>query len=361
MNRVIAMILGCLLTQNMAFAQTPIYPNDKNWQLKWEDNFNDTLNTNIWKVFDNFDHYGESSTVHIASNVYINDGTLVLRAKKEDYCCPHQHVGQWGCKKQWQTGVCYKYTGAWIETQTPGWYDTPSGYIEARIKMTYTPGVGYAFWTFARELSYSNPAEIDIFETMVPEMKQAKNNIATNVHTCYKNAPPGCKESLSRNYSLPNSDYTDWHIYAVEWDATKITWYVDGTVIRTIPNHNLDDFGNSIVDPVRIILGAHVDPKKTNATYLEHYMYVDHVKVYQLKCSDKVVNEISDFGTYCYTVKKSITLSGATTIPAGSNISLRATDYIELKSGFEVPLGAKLYLDINSCSGSNYNCPPSPY
>jgi hypothetical protein len=48
-------------------------------------------------------------------------------------------------------------------------------------------------------------------------------------------------------------------------------------------------------------------------------------------------------------VQKSITLSGATTIPAGSNISLRATDFIELKAGFEVPTGRELYLDVTPC------------
>jgi hypothetical protein len=75
-------------------------------------------------------------------------------------------------------------------------------------------------------------------------------------------------------------------------------------------------------------------------------MRVDWVRVHQLKC-DKytVINEIPNFNTYNHAVKKSITLSGATTIPANSNISLRATDFIELKAGFEVPTGRELYLD----------------
>jgi len=38
------------------FGQSP--SNDPHWQLVWQDNFN-FLNTNIWSVANNFDHYGE--------------------------------------------------------------------------------------------------------------------------------------------------------------------------------------------------------------------------------------------------------------------------------------------------------------
>lgn len=42
-------------------------------------------------------------------------------------------------------------------------------------------------------------------------------------------------------------------------------------------------------------------------------------------------------------------MSNATNIPANSNISLRATDFIELKAGFEVQTGRELYLDVAPC------------
>lgn len=46
---------------------------------------------------------------------------------------------------------------------------------------------------------------------------------------------------------------------------------------------------------------------------------------------------------------KSISLSNATTLPANSNIFLRATDLIELKPGFEVLTGRELYLGVAPC------------
>jgi hypothetical protein len=79
-------------------------------------------------------------------------------------------------------------------------------------------------------------------------------------------------------------------------------------------------------------------------------MYVNYVKVYDLKCDkNTVVNEIYNFNTYNYAVKKSITMSGATTIPTNSNISLRANDFIKLEAGFYAPAGTTLYLDVSPC------------
>jgi hypothetical protein len=89
-------------------------------------------------------------------------------------------------------------------------------------------------------------------------------------------------------------------------------------------------------------------------------MYVNQINAYELKSdcdNNTALNEILDFEAYDYKVKKSITMSNATTIPQGNNISLRASDFIELKAGFEVPLGAELYLDINPCDGSSSSLP----
>ncbi len=89
-----------------------------------------------------------------------------------------------------------------------------------------------------------------------------------------------------------------------------------------------------------------------NITY-PHYMYVEEFKAFKLLYDcNTTVNEIPNFMTYDHKVKKSITLSSQTTIPPGSSESFRATDFVELKNGFEVPLGAALYIDITPCCGN---------
>jgi len=75
MNRIIILITGVLLFSQIALAQPPIYPGDKNWQLHWEDDFN-FLNTNIWEVRNNHDSYGYPC-VNLAANVSIDNDILL--------------------------------------------------------------------------------------------------------------------------------------------------------------------------------------------------------------------------------------------------------------------------------------------
>ena len=79
----------------------------------------------------------------------------------------------------------------------------------------------------------------------------------------------------------------------------------------------------------------------------------NQVNAYQIKydCKTPII-EISDYDNFDYRVKKSITLSSASSLLSGQNVSLRATDFIELTNGFEVPEGAELYLDVNPCEQS---------
>ena len=349
MKRKLIFSLFCLIHYFVS-AQTP--SNDLNWQLKWEDNFH-ALNTNIWEVYDHFDHWGNPYSISLSRNVYLNNDTLVLRAKSECYCCPldPNYINEYWCKHQWLTSDCYQYTDGNVKSKPA--YDTKFGYFEAKIKMTYRKGVYYAFWTFRGGHSqYVNASEIDIFETC----GIAPNTLTTNVHTCYPDDDPNCiKPYLLQINTFPNLDYTTWHIYAVEWDANRIIWYLDGKPFRTLENKNLDNYGNSVIDSSQIKLGNAIPyPDKLvppyNTAPFEEYMYVDYVKVYQLKCDkNTVVTQIPNFNTYNYKVNKLISLNSTTVIPPNSNITLRATDYIELTNGFEVPLGSELYLDVSPC------------
>ena len=231
-------------------------------------------------------------------------------------------------------------------------YNAHFGYIEARIKFPWKDGNQWGFWpAFWTMIDWPyghtnpNPNEIDIFE--VSGSRHPVNTFTTNIHTCYENNNyPGCVFSKYHGeHTFSNYKYSDWHTYAIEWNKDRIIWYMDGKAFRTTNNHN-------VIDPVRLIFNVGIDIKHlppTSGSWTE-YMYVDYVKVYCLQCDKTtVVTKISNFDTYNYAVKKSITLDGTTTIPLGKNICLRATDFIELKSGFEVQTGRELYLDVTPC------------
>ncbi len=318
-------------------AQTP--SNDLHWQLVWEDNFN-TLNTNMWQVADHFDHYGEPQ-VYKAGNVSVNGGNLIIQTRQEMYNCPSLYLTPWHCSRQDAVGLPYSYTSGWVESKQA--YNTQYGYIESRIKIPYGFGFWPAFWTFLGDgVSGSNAAEIDIFE-MLGHLPN--DNVTTNIHYEYPDGDPYFQKS-----ELDYFDYTDWHIYGVEWSPDRIVWYIDGHAIRTYYNH-------SVVDPVRIILNTAIEPlyqPTVNQAPFPSDMRVDYVKVYDLKTDcNTTINACSyNFATYDNKVKKEITIGGSScvnSIPANANITLRATDGILINGDFTVPNGAQLYLDVSAC------------
>ncbi|HRO75099.1 MAG TPA: glycoside hydrolase family 16 protein [Crocinitomicaceae bacterium] len=356
-------LLFCLWT----FGQTPA--NDPHWQLVWEDNFN-SLNTTIWKVANHFDHYGGEPQVYTnrTDNVFISNGSLVLRAKKEIYNCPSGSINQWDCVRQYNTGQPYNYTSGWIETKQA--YNTQYGYIESRIKLPHGYGFWPAFWTFAGAgITATNAAEIDIFE-MLGSDSLSPNIMGTNIHKYYCDncpAPSYCECSQLYQPACPwenpdilcygqdlipyGFDYTDWNTYAIEWTPSKIIWYVNNYPVRIFPNPG-------IVDPVRIILNFAIDPwiPPNQSTPFPSDMYIDYVKVYDIRkdCNTNLNVCNYNFSTHDNKVKKSITIGNGTCTNAlnvGQNVFLRATESVLINGDFTVPVGAQLsiHMDENTC------------
>jgi beta-glucanase (GH16 family) len=346
MNRIIIFGLSYLLISYITFAQTPA--NDPHWQLKWEDNFN-TFDGNRWGK-GHYGVHGEGKVLYLEDQVWISNSNLVIATNNNSIQAPNPLPPYNWVLDSCVPGKTYNYRSGWVQTKYPN--NFRYGYIEAKIKMNYRKGVGHAFWTY-RDLNHaSNAAEIDIFETIVPHFQQAPNHLSTSVHTCYPSDDPNCKQpSHGIDHIFSNFNYTDWHTYAIEWDAKRIVWYIDGKAFRSFRNYNLDNFGNSIIDPIRLIFNSGVDTKTIGSGSFTEYMYIDYVKVYQLKCDKATpltINTFADITNYDNKVKKSITINPIT-IPANSNITLRANDFIQLNPGFFVDADRQLYLDVSPC------------
>ena len=212
------------------------------------------------------------------------------------------------------------------------------------MKIPHRRGFWPAFWTYRKEGGIT-AGEIDIFEIYGCKKK---NHLETNVHSCYDNDNNHDTAVLNlKCHDLKNFDYTEWHTYAIEWDRNRIIWYVDRQPIRIMRNHG-------IIDTVHLILNLATQQRSgcrvRQYPPLVDYMNVDYVRTYSLRCDDEtVVWDIPNFSTYDYKVKKSITLSDETLIPVEGEVSLRATQYIELRPGFEVPEEGTLFLDVCPC------------
>lgn len=141
------------------------------------------------------------------------------------------------------------------------------------------------------------------------------------------------------------NNYSNYHIYGLEWTPSKLIYYVDGCIYRIEKNEG-------IFDPKTIILNFAVH--KNMVDELENYfpgiMEVDYVRLYKPRTDYNTVLNMNnyDFSSHDNKVKKKITMSGSNQLQTTDNVYLRATDGVEINGIFTVPLGAELYIDVNT-------------
>lgn len=322
-------------TTCMIRAQLP--PEDHHWQLVFEDQF-DTLDTQIWTVANNFDHYGEPQVyTNRPENVFIEDGQLILQVRSENYKCTER--GGAACNKPW-----YEFTSGWVETIL--WSNIRYGYLESRIKLPHGHGFWPAFWTFGLggKEDRSNVAEIDIFEMLG---SAPPTQMGTNMHLEYCRCPNNTcpceflgqercpevnQEILCNGLDVEIPDYTeDYLTYGLEWTPNKIIWYVNDIMVRNSPNPG-------IVDPVRIIFNLAITPWRApdDTTPFPSTMHIDYFKFYQLAQDSPIPD--------------TLTLGGEgrdSIIAPFTSVSYRAKEEISIEGAFYVPLGASVYMDVN--------------
>ncbi len=107
---------------------------------------------------------------------------------------------------------------------------------------------------------------------------------------------------------------------------------------------------------MRTILNLTIEPgylPPTSPSFTD-YKYVDFVKVYDLNndCNTSLNVCNYNFANHDNRVKKSIIIgngSCANSLNNDDNIYLRTPEGVTINGDFTVPIGAELYIDVNSC------------
>jgi hypothetical protein len=309
-------------------SQIPNPATDPNFYLdtRYSDEFNGTtLNTSIWRIDQevwNKDSVNEILSTNRTDNVDVHDGRLYLKSSDIPYLGHH-------------------YTQGYIESKI---YPTMGCYFETYSKIAHSRYEYPGFWTYdgSEDTGVScTYREIDIMEyTGNPQSS------TSNLHFC----KDGHRTGTVSGYEI--GDRNIYHKYGCLWESRNIEMVLDEKVIKeqyTIYtlNQPMKLVMHEAIDFYLILnIDPGIDPPSFPLIYTTEY-----VRVYRLHCdvANEVV-EIPNFSTFYYAVKKSISLSGATTVPSSSTISLRANDFIELYPGFEVPNGTDFSLNINGCN-----------
>ena len=236
------------------------------WKLVWEDDFSrdgGRIDPKKWafQIDGKGGGNGEKEYYTNGNNAQIQDGVLVMTAKKNDMGHPFTSAKLW----------------------TKGLYEVEYGRIEACIKAPKAQSGNWpAFWMMPHEKSpyggWPNCGEIDIMEVINAEDKlYGTDHFGT-----------GRKQGGAQIAAPAGSDFSkDYHVYAVEWEPKEFRWYLDGKFYGKLDNwgSNGAPFPAPFNQKFYIILnyavgGAWPKGPDNTATYPQS-MYVKYVRVFQ--------------------------------------------------------------------------------
>jgi beta-glucanase (GH16 family) len=172
------------------------------------------------------------------------------------------------------------YTSARLKTQ--GLYAAQYGRVEARIQLPTGRGVWPAFWMLGAdvgEVGWPRTGEIDIMEYRGQE--------PSTVHGSLHGPGYSAGNAITQRFRLPDGVRfdDDFHVFAVEWDPSRISWWVDDEAYQIVTSSQVQARGAWVYDhPFFLILnvavgGGFVGPPD-DGTPLPQSMRVDYVRVY---------------------------------------------------------------------------------
>lgn len=225
------------------------------WQLIWSDEFNGSIGPN-WVFETGAGGWGNNELQYYRrENATIENNALVITAKRENF-----------------GGAAY--TSARMKTQ--GLKTFKYGRMEARMKLPAFLGAWPAFWMLGANLpqvGWPASGEIDVMEHVNDE-----NKVYGTIHWQDNN---GQYAQYGGNIA---TTVTDWHVYAVEWDANAIRWYVDGTKYHEASIaggvNGTDEFQKDFFLLLNFAIGGNWPGFNVNTAALPAKMYVDYVRVY---------------------------------------------------------------------------------
>lgn len=256
-------------------SQTPVPPSPPSFVLVWSDEFsaaNGSLpDSSKWVMETGGGGWGNNeleSYTNRAQNGHVQDGNLVITAIKETYTGAD--------------GITRQYTSARLKTQ--GKFDQKLGRFEARIKIPQGQGMWPAFWMLGNDIGtagWPSCGEIDIMENIGKE--------PAIVHGSMHGPGYSGSNGLTGGYTLPSGKFADdFHVFAVEWEASAVRFYVDGHLYETrtpadLPAGKTWVFDHPFFILLNVAVGGDWPGSPDNTTVFPQEMLVDYVRVYTKK------------------------------------------------------------------------------
>lgn len=232
--------------------RAPFYQNNKLhqtvytkslWENTWLEEFDGTqLDLSKWSYQigrgDNNDGWGNREQQYYTDdprNLSVENGELVITARKDrnDTAAPYSSARIWTMNDDGKTAK----------------FSQKYGRMEAKMKVD--AGKGYqgiwpAFWMLPVDLKYGTwplSGEIDILEARGREPNLADGTVHFGKPYPNNENSGGVFDFNTSKYNQ-DSDISDYHIYAVEWEPGEIRWYVDDELYFKESNWYCQSFDN---------------------------------------------------------------------------------------------------------------------
>ncbi|KWX71251.1 RICIN domain-containing protein [Paenibacillus jilunlii] len=286
-----------------------------NWNLAWSDEFDGTsLNTSNWtaEIGTGNSGWGNNELQYYTSrpqNLQVTGGNLVITALKESY-----------------NGS--SYTSARIKTQ--GKKSFTYGKIEARIKLPSGQGLWPAFWMLGTNIDAPGVGWPKCGETDI--MERVNNNAFVNGTVHWDANGQADYGQISGNL-----DFSQYHVYSIEWDAKYIRWFVDGNKFNEfyIENGtgNTEEFQKPSFLLLNLAVGGNWPGSPNAATPFPAQMLVDYVRVYQASNAPNIVSG----GVYTFASKASGKVMDVVEVSTASGAKIQQwTNYTAANQQFRV-------------------------
>lgn len=237
------------------------------WQLAWADEFDGAaVDTNTWgyEIGSLYGGWGNNELEYYTSrtcNAFVSGGELVIQAIAESY-----------------SG--FNYTSARMITK--GKMSRQYGKVEARMKLPYGQGIWPAFWMMGDNYSWPACGEIDVME-MIGGGDMRDNRSYGTGHW-----DDGGHQFLGGNTTpvvWPAKLSDGYHVYGIEWNASSIKWFVDGSQFYEldITPAARSEFHQPYFLLLNLAVGGNWPGVPDGTTVFPQLMYVDYVRWYEWK------------------------------------------------------------------------------
>ena len=244
-----------------------VYP-ERYSQLYWSDEFNgNTLNQSNWtyEIGNGSGGWGNGEWQYYTnSNDHVSNGCLTIQARKENM-------------------YEFNFTSTRIKTQNKVRFTY--GYVEAKIALPAGNGMWPAFWMMPNNSVYGgwpHSGEIDIMEARGRLTGESSSAL-------HFSTPDGNHTYLTETKNGHN--ITEFHTYAVEWEAETIRYFVDDVCYQTITSNqwttvnaqgsDIAPFDKDFYIILNLAVGGSFDWATPSDSFVSADMKVDYVRVFK--------------------------------------------------------------------------------